>query len=59
MITPSAVIQILHRIIGAPDYDTYVAHMRSHHPDEAPLTKGEFFRHRLAEREERPGSRCC
>jgi uncharacterized short protein YbdD (DUF466 family) len=50
---------IVHRIVGAPDYDVYIAHMRAHHPAETPLPKKQFFQQRLAERYERPGSRCC
>ena len=33
-------------MVGLPDYDTYVAHMRSTHPDQMPMTYEEFFRER-------------
>lgn len=49
----------LRRIVGAPDYATYLAHMRAHHPDVAPLSPRDFDRQRLAARYERPGARCC
>jgi uncharacterized short protein YbdD (DUF466 family) len=47
------------RIIGAPDYDRYVAHMSEHHPAEPVLSRNDFMRERLAARYERPGARCC
>jgi len=31
-------------MVGVPDYDAYVAHLREHHPDVRPLTRGDFFR---------------
>jgi uncharacterized short protein YbdD (DUF466 family) len=51
--------EIIHRIIGAPDYKSYVAHLRAHHPGETPLSQEEFIRTRLDDRYNRPGSRCC
>jgi uncharacterized short protein YbdD (DUF466 family) len=54
-----AALAILHRIIGAPDYDGYVAHASRCHPDQPPLTRDEFVRQRLEDRYSRPGSRCC
>ncbi|HEX9484728.1 MAG TPA: YbdD/YjiX family protein [Gemmatimonadaceae bacterium] len=47
------------RVIGAPDYEGYLSHVRVHHPHTVPLTRGEFARDALARRYERPGSRCC
>lgn len=52
-------LSILHRIIGAPDYDGYVAHARQAHPDRPILTRDEFVRQRLEDKYSRPGSRCC
>jgi uncharacterized short protein YbdD (DUF466 family) len=49
----------LRRIIGAPDYERYVAHMRARHPGETPLSRAEFERRCLDDRYGRPGSRCC
>jgi uncharacterized short protein YbdD (DUF466 family) len=51
--------EALHRIIGAPDYDAYLAHMRTHHAHEPPLSRDEFFTKRLEDRYNKPGSRCC
>ncbi|HEX7019185.1 MAG TPA: YbdD/YjiX family protein [Gemmatimonadaceae bacterium] len=50
---------VLRRVIGAPDYDRYVAHVRTRHPWATPMTRDEFTRQRLADRYERPGARCC
>jgi uncharacterized short protein YbdD (DUF466 family) len=50
---------IVRRVIGAPDYEQYVAHMRARHPDSAPLTRAQFISSQLQARYERPGSRCC
>jgi uncharacterized short protein YbdD (DUF466 family) len=50
---------VIRRIIGAPDYDTYLAHMTSHHPEQTPLSKRDFENERLVDRYSRPGSRCC
>ena len=50
---------MVRRIIGVPDYDRYVAHVREHHPGMEPLSEAEFIQQRLADRYSRPGSRCC
>lgn len=47
------------RIIGAPDYGAYVAHVRACHPGREPLSEREFIEERLTARYEKPGSRCC
>ncbi|MEP7345342.1 MAG: YbdD/YjiX family protein [Gemmatimonadaceae bacterium] len=51
--------RMIRRIIGAPDYDAYVAHQRRHHPGCSTLTEREFIQQRLDDRYSRPGSRCC
>ena len=51
--------EITRRIIGAPDYERYVAHTRRHHPGERPLSREDFARLRLEEKYSKPGSRCC
>ncbi len=38
--------QTLRLMVGVPDYETYVAHMRDNHPDQTPLTYEAFFRNR-------------
>ena len=53
------VLRVIRSIIGAPDYERYVAHMESHHPGCAVMSRDEFMRQRLESRYSRPGSRCC
>ena len=50
---------VLHAVLGVPDYERYVRHLRAHHPECAVPTRREFERERLVARYERPGSRCC
>ncbi|HET7187528.1 MAG TPA: YbdD/YjiX family protein [Gemmatimonadaceae bacterium] len=49
----------IRRVIGAPDYAAYLAHVRGAHPGATPLTRDAFVRDVLTQRYERPGSRCC
>jgi uncharacterized short protein YbdD (DUF466 family) len=49
---------VTRRIVGVPDYERYLAHVRMAHPDEIPMTEREFFRERLEGRA-KPGARCC
>jgi uncharacterized short protein YbdD (DUF466 family) len=58
-LTVDRVGRVLRTILGAPDYERYVAHVRACHPDRAPMSRDEFARERLAARYERPGARCC
>ena len=51
--------RVLRVIVGAPDYDTYLAHMRATHPACTPLDRDDFARQRLESRYSKPGSRCC
>jgi uncharacterized short protein YbdD (DUF466 family) len=44
---------------GIPDYDTYVAHLRTHHPERRVPTYAEFFRERQVARYKGTGGRCC
>lgn len=53
------VLAAIRRVIGAPDYERYLAHMHHAHPGHPTLTRDEFLRARLEERYSRPGSRCC
>ncbi|HEY0994758.1 MAG TPA: YbdD/YjiX family protein [Gemmatimonadaceae bacterium] len=53
------VLAALRRVIGAPDYDAYVAHLRRAHPEVIPMSRDEFVRSRLEDRAARPGARCC
>jgi uncharacterized short protein YbdD (DUF466 family) len=51
-----------HLMVGVPDYETYVAHVESAHPGQAPMTYKEFFRERQSARYcdgGARGMRCC
>jgi uncharacterized short protein YbdD (DUF466 family) len=51
--------RVVRRVIGAPDYERYLAHVREAHAGATPLTREQFARDALARRYVRPGSRCC
>ena len=53
------VLRTVRTIIGAPDYDRYVQHMRARHPECAVASRDDFMQQRLESRYSRPGSRCC
>lgn len=53
------VAKVVRRIIGVPDYDTYVAHVNAHHPGTTPMCRKDFERTRMNDRYSRPGARCC
>ena len=59
MLLFSRLVQTVRTIIGAPNYERYIEHMRERHPNEKPLTREEFASQRLDDRYARPGSRCC
>nr|WP_206738965.1 YbdD/YjiX family protein [Rahnella contaminans] len=49
-------------LVGIPDYDTYVLHMQTNHPDKPMMTYKEFFRERQQARyggDGNGGMRCC
>jgi uncharacterized short protein YbdD (DUF466 family) len=52
-------VQILRTIIGVPDYQRYLRHMKARHPECVVLSAPEFARERLESRYSKPGSRCC
>jgi uncharacterized short protein YbdD (DUF466 family) len=53
------IADVVRRVIGAPDYDRYLAHVSHRHPGCTPLSRDEFARDALSRRYDRPGSRCC
>ncbi len=57
--TLRAIARILRRVIGAPDYAAYLAHVRTCHPSQRPLDERDFRKRHLELRYNRPGSRCC
>ena len=50
---------VIRRVLGAPDYERYLAHLHHAHPGTTPLPREEFLREAMARRLEKPGSRCC
>jgi uncharacterized short protein YbdD (DUF466 family) len=54
-----SILAVLRAIIGAPDYERYLAHMRQAHPDSTPLSLQAFMAERMARRYDQPGGRCC
>lgn len=52
-------VQTARLIVGVPDYDVYLAHMRRAHPDKTPMSREEFFAERMQARYGRGASRCC
>ena len=40
------VAQCARLMVGQPDYDAYVQHVRQHHPDRPVMSYAEFFRER-------------
>ena len=47
------------RVMGVPDYDAYVAHLRLHHPESPVPTRTAFFAEREQARYGSGGGRCC
>jgi uncharacterized short protein YbdD (DUF466 family) len=46
-------------MLGVPDYDAYITHLRTAHPDRKPPTQAEFFAARQNARFAAGGLRCC
>ncbi len=53
------VARVVRTIIGAPDYERYVAHVHQCHPGQAVMSREEFAQSRLDARYNQPGNRCC
>ncbi|KVE35565.1 YbdD/YjiX family protein [Burkholderia sp. TSV86] len=51
--------QALRLMVGLPDYDGYVAHMRATHPDRPVMSYEEFFRERQNARYGAGAGKCC
>lgn len=51
--------QSLRLMVGVPEYDTYVAHMRNKHPDQPVMPYEKFFRERQEARYGGKVGRCC
>ena len=55
----AALARLVAAIIGAPDYERYLDHVRRVHPGATPLSRGELLLARQRARLEQPGNRCC
>ncbi|MBP3206948.1 MAG: YbdD/YjiX family protein [Campylobacter sp.] len=44
-------------IIGLPSYEKYLKHFKTHHPDQTPMSRAEFFRQ--AQDKKGKQVRCC
>jgi len=53
------IARVVRTIIGAPDYERYVAHVRQCHPGQQVMSRDEFAKARLDARYNQPGNRCC
>lgn len=53
--------KLVKAVIGAPNYDAYLAHHRAAHPDEPVMSEAEFFRYAIDRRYNKKGGgmRCC
>ncbi len=52
-------VRLMRQVICVGDYETYVAHLREHHPERPLPSYEEFFRERQAARYRGGGGRCC
>ena len=52
-------VQTARLAIGVPDYDAYLAHMRSHHPQCRAMSYREFFDERQQKRYGNGRTGCC
>jgi len=55
----SRTASVLRAVLGVPDYQRYLTHMRSAHPGDRIMSETEFRHMRMNDRYNRPGSRCC
>ncbi|NRD78025.1 YbdD/YjiX family protein [Bacillus sp. BRMEA1] len=54
--------QFISLLVGVPSYETYVEHMKTHHPDQPVKSRKQFFCEAQEERYNAKGgkvSRCC
>ena len=53
------IAQAVRAMLGAPDYERYLAHVMEAHPGCEPMTRDQFMKDRLENRYSKPGTRCC
>ena len=49
----------LREVSGEADYDRYLQHARRDHPDGSVLSRRDFERRKMDDREANPTARCC
>jgi len=52
-------LTFLRKIAGMPDYDAYVEHLRTTHPERPVPTRQQFYEEYLAARYQAGPTRCC
>jgi uncharacterized short protein YbdD (DUF466 family) len=57
--TLSRLTSILRQVTGMPDHARYLEHMQKNHPDQQPLSEGEFFSDYVRRRYADGPTRCC
>ena len=57
--TARKVAAVVRRIVGVPDYERYLTHVRECHPGDVAMSREEFERARLEDKYSKPGQRCC
>jgi len=55
----SSTASVIRAVLGVPDYERYLAHMRTAHPGDRVMSETEFRHARMNDRYNRPGTRCC
>ena len=55
----AALMAAFKRIVGMPNYDAYVAHLREHHPECAIPNEREYYELYLQGKYNGVGNRCC
>jgi len=53
------VAKVVRTIIGVPDYERYVTHVKECHPGQTVMSREEFATNRMEARYNQPGNRCC
>ena len=55
----SRTASVVRAVLGVPDYDRYLSHMRTTHPGDRVMSETEFRHMRMNDRYNRTGSKCC
>jgi len=55
----SRTASIVRAVLGVPDYERYLTHMRTAHPGDRVMSETEFLHTRMNDRYNQTGSKCC